>query len=297
MIPVGQSPLVAEQVRRCVQCWVEIMAVRASRKVPQQGSFFRTLRITVLLILLFAVAGDAWLTQLRSTDWDEALWVSVYPINADGSAATADYIASLDSDTFAPVADFLSREAERYAIGQSKPMQLRLAAEVRERPPTPPPNGQRLAVMAWSLKMRYWAWRVGREYAGPPSDIQVFVQYFDPELTDRVAHSLGLQKGLIGVVNAFASRKMAGQNNVVIAHELLHTVGATDKYDLSSNQPVYPQGYADPDRKPLYPQTRAEIMGGSIPRSEHEAELPMSLNKVIVGPETAVEINWVEPAP
>lgn len=272
------------------------MAVRRRVAAKPQGGFFRTLRIAVLLILLLAVAGDAWLTELRTTSWEEPLWVSVYPINADGSAATARYIASLDNEQFAPVAEFLAREAERYGLAQTSPVQLRLAPELRERPPAPPANGQRLAVITWSLKMRYWAWRMQHSIDGPPSNIQVFVQYFDPELTDRVAHSLGLQKGLIGVVNAFASRKLAGQNNVVIAHELLHTVGATDKYDLSSNQPVYPQGYADPERDPLYPQTRAEIMGGSIPESEHEAELPMSLNKVIVGPETAVEINWVEPA-
>ena len=276
------------------------MAVRARKKIQKeiqkQGGFFRTLRIAVLLLLLLAVAGDAWLTQLRSTDWDEALWVSVYPINADGSADTADYIASLDSDTFAPVADFMAHEAERYGIALTRPMQVRLAAEVGERPPVPPRNGQRLAVMAWSLQMRYWAWRIGREYAGPPSDIQVFVQYFDPEQTNRVAHSLGLQKGLIGVVNAFAARKQSGQNNVIIAHELLHTVGATDKYDPGNSLPVYPHGYADPDSDPLYPQTHAEIMGGRIPLSETEADMPMSLSKTVVGPETAAEINWVSPA-
>jgi len=276
------------------------MAVRAQKKihkkVQKQGGFFRTVRIALLLLLLFAVAGDAWLTQLRSTDWDESLWVSVYPINADGSAATADYIASLDNESFAPIADFMAREAERYGITVTSPMQVRLAPEVRERPPAPPANGQRLAVMGWSLQMRYWAWRIARAYAGPPSDIQMFVQYFDPEQTNRVAHSLGLQKGLIGVVNAFASRKQSGQNNVIIAHELLHTVGASDKYDPTNNQPLYPQGYADPDQDPLYPQTHAEIMGGRIPLSETEADMPISLNKTLVGPETAADINWLSPA-
>jgi hypothetical protein len=272
------------------------MPARSVRTVPKQGSFFRTLRIALLLVILLAVAGNAWLTGLRTTSWKEPLWVSVYPINADGSAATADYITALDNEQFAPVAEFLAREAQRYGVTLTSPMQLRLAGEIHERPPAPPPNGERLAVMLWSLQMRYWAWRMQHTVDGPPSDIQVFVQYFDPERTQRVAHSLGLQKGLIGVVNAFASRRLAGQNNVVIAHELLHTVGATDKYDLSNSRPVYPQGYADPEREPLYPQSRAEIMGGRIPVSEHRAELPMSLDKVIVGPETAAEIRWTEPA-
>jgi hypothetical protein len=265
-------------------------------KPQKKGAFFRNLRIGLLLVVLFAVAGDAWLTRMRTTDWSEALWVSVYPINADGSAATAKYIASLGDDSFVAVEEFLAREAERYGVGQPSPMQLRLAPEVHELPPVPPPNGQRLAVMAWSLEMRYWAWRIQREYAGPPSDIQVFVQYFDPEHTERVAHSLGLQKGLIGVVNAFASARMTGQNNVVIAHELLHTVGASDKYDPATGRPLYPQGYADPDLEPLHPQTYAEIMGGRIPISERAAEVPISLHKTLVGPETAAEIHWISPA-
>lgn len=274
------------------------MAVKARRPAAQgkrAGGFWRHLRIAVLLTVLFGVAGDAWLTTLRTTSWDEPLWVGIYPINADGSPATARYIAGLDSEQFAPVADFLAREAERYGLAQTRPVQIRLAAEIRERPPMPPPQNERLAIVLWSLQMRYWAWRMQHTVDGPPSNIQMFVQYFDPQLTDRVAHSIGLQKGLLGVVNAFAAPRMAGQNNVVIAHELLHTVGATDKYDLANSQPLYPHGYADPDRIPLYPQTRAEIMGGRIPLSETAADLPMSLNKVIVGPATAAEIRWTEP--
>jgi len=94
------------------------------------------------------------------------------------------------------------------------------------------------------------------------------------------------------VVNAFAARELAGQNNVVIAHELLHTVGASDKYDPATGQPRYPQGFADRGQQPRYPQTRAEIMGGRIPLSAHESALPMTLDKVLVGPETALEVNW-----
>lgn len=265
-------------------------------KPRKSGSPFRTLRTGLLLLILIGVAGDAWLTRLRSTDWSDPLWVSVYPINADGSDATASYIASLSDERFLPVERFMAQEAARYGVPQSRPMQLRLAAEVRETPPAPPANGQRLAVMFWSLKMRYWAWRIEREYGGPPSNIRVFVQYFDPQLTDRVAHSLGLEKGMIGVVNAFASRRLTGQNNVVVTHELLHTLGATDKYDPRNSQPLFPLGYADPQRTPLYPQARAEIMGGRIPVSADHAELPMSLGKVLVGPETAAEINWQTPA-
>jgi hypothetical protein len=95
------------------------------------------------------------------------------------------------------------------------------------------------------------------------------------------------------VVNAFASPALAARNNVVISHEFLHTVGATDKYDPATNLPRYPIGFAEPDRQPLYPQRLAEIMGGRIPLSEHRAVMPQSLAKATIGPLTAREIGWL----
>ena len=139
--------------------------------------------------------------------------------------------------------------------------------------------------------MRYWAWR-NDTFTGPQPDVQMFVAYFDPETHPKLRHSLGLRKGMIGVVNAYASRTMAQRNNVVIAHEFLHTVGASDKYDPSNKQPLYPDGYAEPDRIPLYPQRKAEIMGCRIPLSEHDAVMPDSVMKASIGPRTAQEINW-----
>jgi len=34
----------------------------------------------------------------------------------------------------------------------------------------------------------------------------------------------------------------------VIAHELLYTLNATDKYDLNTGLPIFPNGYAEPER-------------------------------------------------
>ncbi len=121
----------------------------------------------------------------------------------------------------------------------------------------------------------------------------MFVLYFDPEKSKSVAHSLGIQKGLIGIVNAFASEKMSAENNIVIAHELLHTVGASDKYNLQTNQPIFPIGFAEPDRDPTFPQTKAEIMGGRIPVDQANAEIPTGLDKTVLGETTALEIRWL----
>jgi len=84
------------------------------------------------------------------------------------------------------------------------------------------------------------------------------------------------------------------RNNVIVAHELLHTVGAADKYNLATNLPIYPHGFAEPDREPLYPQLKAELMGARVPRSQTRADIPASLIRVVVGPQTALEIRWRE---
>ena len=72
----------------------------------------------------------------------------------------------------------------------------------------------------------------------------------------------------------------------------MHVLGATDKYRPDTLAPVFPEGFADPQRQPLYPQTRAEIMAGRCALSAHDFEMPASLRDVVVGPLTAREIGW-----
>lgn len=77
-------------------------------------------------------------------------------------------------------------------------------------------------------------------------------------------------------------------------HEILHTLGATDKYDLSNGIPQYPEGFADSQQQPLYPQLKAELMGGRIAISKNETEIPASLKSVVIGSKTAKEIGWID---
>jgi hypothetical protein len=107
-----------------------------------------------------------------------------------------------------------------------------------------------------------------------------------------VPHSLGLTKGLIGVVYAFAAPVMNDENDVVIAHELLHTVGATDKYDPSNDAPRFPDGYGNPQQVPLYPQAHAELMAGRRMLTPTRWDQPATLDDVVIGTATAAEIRW-----
>jgi len=85
---------------------------------------------------------------------------------------------------------------------------------------------------------------------------------------------------------------MTPSNNVVIAHEILHTLGATDKYDPATLAPIYPDGYGDPEREPRFPQELTEIMAGRYALDASTFEMPASLADVVVGEATAREIRW-----
>jgi hypothetical protein len=262
-----------------------------SRRDPPSGGGFRQVRILVLLLVLLGVALNSWQSRYRSTRWHDPLYVAIYPIAADESPLTQHYLATLDADRFKPIDEFFIREAERHRLGEREPVKTRLRAELPVRPPQRAPQAGMLGTAWWSLKLRFWAWRVSG-HVNEPEDIRIFVLYHDPALTPEVPHSLGLTQGLIGVVYAFAAADMNGANDVVIAHELLHTVGATDKYLPGSDAPRFPDGFGDPHQLPLYPQRSAEIMAGRRMLSAARWEQAESLDAVVIGPATAREIRW-----
>ena len=257
---------------------------------PPRGGF-KLLRILILLLVLLIVALTTWQDRYRSTRWREPLYVAIYPIAADDSPVTLRYVSALDADRFKPIDQFFIREAARHGLHEPEPVKTRLRSELHDRPPQRAPGAGLLATAWWSLKLRYWAWRASG-HVNEPEDIRMFVLYHDPALTPQVPHSLGLTKGLIGVVYAFAAPEMDGENDVVIAHELLHTVGASDKYLPGSDAPRFPDGYGDPNQVPLYPQRFAEIMAGRLMLSANRWQQAASLDEVLIGPATALEIRW-----
>jgi hypothetical protein len=260
----------------------------------QSTAMFKAIRIAILLFILVFVAVGTWLTQSRSTDWNNSLWVKVYPINADGSEVVDSYIAGLDVDDFTEIEEFVAREAARYGKTLAQPLRMELGRPVREQPPSIGPGAGVLDVMLWSLKIRWWASSTAGDQDRITPDVRIFIRYHSPNDTFMLENSVGLQKGMVGVVNARASRRHSGGNNVIIAHEFMHTLGATDKYELATGQPIAPDGLAEPDRDPLYPQRWAEIMGGRIALAADDAVIPKSLKYTIVGTATAQEIRLVD---
>ena len=255
---------------------------------------FKAMRISILLLILFFVVVSQVLTQARSTDWNNSLWIKIYPINADGSAEASKYIDTLDVRTFEGIETFLTRETERYARKIKRPVRIELGEPVLEQPPELPAEPGLFSIMAWSLKMRWWANSATDAQDRIEPDVRIFVRYHQPNVAVTLENSVGLQKGMVGIVNGYASRRHRGTNNVIIAHEFLHTLGATDKYSPVDGHPIGPDGIAEPDRSPMYPQRYAEIMGGRIALAEDDSVIPKNLKYAVIGALTASEINLTD---
>lgn len=253
---------------------------------------WRKIRIAVLLFILATVAQQAWLSE-RDLEWGKNFYVALHPVNVDNSPKVATYLDALTPGQFEPLTEYFAAEAQRYGLSMYHPFAIRLGAQVSGNPPLPPRPASALDAMVWSLKFRWWAWRHSPEMQVKPK-IRLYLLYHDPDKVDGLSHSTALSKGRVGLVHLYGDPRADAQNHVIVAHELLHTVGATDKYDLATNQPHYPEGYADPEREPRYPQQKAELMGGRIPLSATEADIPQDLDATLIGAATAREIQWTK---
>lgn len=252
---------------------------------------FASIRVTLLLLCLLTVGFTSVHQLVYTRNWNQTLDVVVYPINGDGHLATDSYIQSLTDSTFDVINRWGVREANRHDLDLRTPFSVTLGQAISKMPPTLPADANIISSILWSLRFRFWAWR-NTPGDGGLTQVRMFVVYQTGEDNEALQHSLGLQKGLMGLVYAFSLNKQTAQNNIVIAHELLHTVGAIDKYTVYGS-PSHPEGFANPTRTPLYPQRNAEIMAGRIPTSAGKSYMAESLRSVIVNPYTASEINWI----
>jgi hypothetical protein len=249
---------------------------------------WKNIRILCLLIILLIVAVNAYRDQ--NQDWSKPIIVMLHPINADGRAATQSYIQSLNLSELKGPQEYLQQMSAQYR-GQPIAIYFQLGRELKQIPPKVPEQATMLDTILWSLKFRFYAWKQHESIDGSPA-VTLFLNYYDPEIMKELKHSTALQKGRIGSVNLFASKKQSEQNKIVVVHELLHAFGATDKYDLATGQPLYPIGYAYPNQQPLFPQAKAELMAGHIPVSNDKSKMPDTLQQTLINEISALELGW-----
>jgi hypothetical protein len=261
---------------------------------PARRPTFRRIRIAILVgILLFTAAWGASTSYKRWVrgHWRRPLLVGLVLLSPDGD---------IDAETWrrgaSRLADRLAEEMQRWRGPDAIPFDLSVVGPVAWDRPLPfTPRSGSLIDRAWHALD---VWRTAREIdraAGGVAggfDIRVFV-LAAPALGDHTEFAEG--SGAVNGEVAFVRGSAGGDLSIplqAIGHELLHTVGASDKYD-GQGHAREPDGLADPDRVPRYPQDHAEWMVGEVTTSPGRGRLPASIDELQVGPTTAREIGWV----
>ena len=177
-------------------------------------SIFKIVRVSLLLIILANVLISTYVTQPKITDWSNPVWVYIYPIIGDNNDATQQFVDSIDENHYVAMEQFLKAESNRHGREIGNPIFLQITEPSHEHPPNLPENANPLNVAWWSLRMRIWSWITERQYERAKPDVQIFVIYHDPSRIQLLERSIGVQKGRVGIVNAFARRGMKGDSDV-----------------------------------------------------------------------------------
>ncbi|MFT6101509.1 MAG: hypothetical protein ACJAYF_004072 [Arenicella sp.] len=255
---------------------------------------FKILRIVILLFVLASVWGTYRMQQSIAEDWSGVVTIKVIPVIADDHLSTAKFVRSLRPKDFDEVSRYLIQSAKGYGLELSNVIQVDLEAPINSAPPSIPQAGSgRFDHIIWSLRLRWWAWN-NQLSDHQDYHIRLFMLYQSPASGVSLSHSTGLRNGLIGLINARALRSNKRFHNVVLVHELLHIFGATDKYDIATGRPIYPQGYVLPNAKPYWPQPHAEIMGRARQISADSFEVAERLSQTRLTELTASEIGWLK---
>lgn len=274
-------------------------ATEEEAKAKRKRRFF-LVRVSILLFVLFIVVLYA-VKDLRSrrgrNAWDHTLDVAIVlvhvsgqtPVDPDALRALEEHVPTLEAR--------LQAEAERHHPGIGKPFSIRIHGPVESREPPPSPASEGAVDLAkQSLAMKSWLDAIdpSAKIVAEHWDTRIYVIARKPASEKRsFVEGQSEQDGRIGNVAVELDASMADVTLFVVTHELMHTLGASDKYDAAGNTRI-PEGLADPNQSPLYPQQRAEVMARNRVVAPGRETIPISIDELAIGPLTAKEIGWLK---
>ncbi len=272
--------------------YAEPVATGERRDGGGRGLFYK-IRVAILATILFGVALYA-VRDVRSRrarkDWERTLSIALV-IVSDGPLAP-DAVPALKAQVPALEARLASEAARRDV---RSPFSFHVVGPVEHRVPPPAPSGDGIADLAAHALASYrWTTDVDAKTGESLSsyDSRIYLVAHAPRSADRqVVEGVSEDGGRVGTVVVDLDASMADLALIVVAHELFHTLGATDKYDEHGHARV-PEGLAEPGRVPLYPQRFAEIMARNRPVGPAEEKVPLRIDELAVGDLTAREIGW-----
>ena len=285
------------QVACCPKCVKTTSGKQYCARCHKRGRYLRgfflarlSVLLTVLLLVVLYALGDVKNRHAR-TEWKQTLSVAVVLVT-DGHVkpeAVARFRERL------PVLEQrLASEFSRYRVGPW-PFRFVLYGPVHggEPPPLPTEDGY---IELFQQRYHQWRYLSAIDQSGSVDssryDSRIYVVARPAQRSDvQFVEGHGEQGGRVGVVEVELEEQMVDMVLSVIAHELFHTLGAEDKYGANGHTLV-PEGLAEPNRTPLFPQHYVEVMARNRPVSR-DREYPLTtLDEFRVGPLTAREIHW-----
>jgi hypothetical protein len=284
-------PVVAERdnpeaARRSSLAWLG-----SARQALGMRSFFRarvTVLLTVLVVVLLWGAHD-WSDRRARTTWCKPVRVALVLVEQE--KVPEHLLALLTARSF-ELERRLAREYTRYTGREGTPIELVVRGPVRTPSPPPALAGDRLLQLL-SHVVRQWRWTSAldsRAHVELGFDSRVYL-VLKPAQGLTVVEGQSERGGRVGIAQADIDAASVDFALFVVAHELLHTLGATDKYD-DTGRSRFPSGFAEPQRVPLFPQPGAEVMARNVPISSRSERPPETLEELYVGEATARELGW-----
>lgn len=276
----------ANQENRCSAC---------SRKRQRKTVFF-AVRVSILLTILVGVALYAWRdigSREARKDWSRPLSVAVVVI---AGAPLEEGVVERMRERAPTLEARLTEQLRAHGGKLSRPFSFEIFGPVTvegQPPELPESDGIRDAIgFSWDLKRFSGRADDAAGIASRRFDSYLYVIASPPTSAKRKGvEGLSQLGGRLGVVKVDLDRTMIDFALFVVTHELFHTLGASDKYD-DSGEPSVPDGLAEPDREPRYPQRFTELMARHRAVAPGRSAPPESLAELMVGAKTAQEIGW-----
>jgi serine/threonine-protein kinase len=198
--------------------------------------------------------------------------------------------------TLLRLSDYFKQEYARVTQKNDFTMQLEIVGPhfVSSKPPTEEKLFERQPTYQYfDRQISALGTPIVTETAAEIFKLYLFVYHHDSDHSSRYPlEFFSKRRKREGIVFVPLDREKMEFAVVNVAHELLHLLGAKDKFN-DYGAPIYPQGFVEPTLQPLYPQTFAEIMARSIPIESDKTQPVTQLKQVRIGSETAYEIGWL----
>ena len=272
---------------------------REAARVAPRSHVWKEPAHPLLLLVLLAVAVQQLLDRIDTQSWQETLWVGIFPLNADGTrrprSATSRRSGPQD---FADIEAFFAREGHRYGVSArdarytSSFTRRGRSCRRRCRPSAGVAVDRLVDAQAALVRLATHATSPATRPRASASSFCTTIRRLSSALPD----SHGLQKGLVGVVHAFADeahdrQQRRGDRARAAAH------GGRER-QVRPRRAVrrsFPTAtrIRSSSRSTRRLRPRSWPGAGRSPRARRRC--PRNLRHVVVGPATALEIRWSRP--